>query len=363
MKTNVVKPAPIVAVTGLHRGDNPQPGAAVVRSLRRHYPDIRVIGLCYDPLESGLYSRGMDHVDAAYLLPFPFKGPDLLLERLTSIHQTAPFDVLIPCLDTELENLMAIYPKLKALGIRAILPSKRSLVNRSKAKLDAFCARHRIPAPRTFLATEPDKLLSFAEEIGYPVYVKGKFYEAHLVYNTIQLAEAFGRISRNWGTPVLVQEALIGEEYDIVGLGDGTGRIIAHCAIKKILKTLGGKGFAGIVMHDPALLQTARTIIKALKWRGPFELEFVKAAGRAHTLIEMNPRFPAWVDFPSQIGCNLPLHLLESLVGEKTTPMVDCRPGQMFLRHCVDLVGELSQLSQLSIEGAYHPQPRFENVE
>ena len=92
--------APIsVAVTGLHRGDNPQPGAAVIRSLRRQFPNIRVVGLSYDPLESGLYSQDIDRVDAAYLLPFPMKGPDMLLERILNIHTKENFQLLIPCLD------------------------------------------------------------------------------------------------------------------------------------------------------------------------------------------------------------------------------------------------------------------------
>ena len=43
-----------VAVTGLHRGENPQPGAAVIASLRRAFPNLRVVGLSYDPLESSL---------------------------------------------------------------------------------------------------------------------------------------------------------------------------------------------------------------------------------------------------------------------------------------------------------------------
>ena len=45
---------PIVAVSGLHRGENPQPGSAVIAALRRVYPRLRVVGLAYDSLESGL---------------------------------------------------------------------------------------------------------------------------------------------------------------------------------------------------------------------------------------------------------------------------------------------------------------------
>jgi len=50
-------PLRALAVTGMHRGENPQPGAAVVASVRRRFPGVRVIGLSYDPLESSLYGQ------------------------------------------------------------------------------------------------------------------------------------------------------------------------------------------------------------------------------------------------------------------------------------------------------------------
>jgi carbamoyl-phosphate synthase large subunit len=87
-----------IAVSGLHRGDNPQPGPAVIRSIRRRYPSAQIIGLSYDLLESGLFSKS-DGVDAAFLMPFPTKGPNALLERLDEISQIYPLDMVIPCLD------------------------------------------------------------------------------------------------------------------------------------------------------------------------------------------------------------------------------------------------------------------------
>ena len=56
----------VVAVTGLHRGDSPQPGAAVITSLRRRYPELRIVGLSYDPMESSIYSHRSDRLDAAF---------------------------------------------------------------------------------------------------------------------------------------------------------------------------------------------------------------------------------------------------------------------------------------------------------
>ena len=40
-----MKNRPAIAVSGLHRGENPQPGAAVIASLRRRFPGLRLVGL------------------------------------------------------------------------------------------------------------------------------------------------------------------------------------------------------------------------------------------------------------------------------------------------------------------------------
>jgi carbamoyl-phosphate synthase large subunit len=350
--------APVtVAVTGLHRGDNPQPGSAVIRSLRRLVPDLRVVGLSYDPLESGLYSHDIDRVDSAYLLPFPMKGPDTLLERILHIHKREKLQVLIPCLDSELSNFMTIYPELKDRGIAAMLPPRAAFDKRAKENLAKFCERNDVVGPKTFASYDANKLAQYAEEIGYPVYVKGKYYEAWLVHTRVDLVQKYEKIARLWGLPVLVQEALIGDEYDVLGLADDAGEIIGQCAIRKMLRTLNGKGFGGIVVNDPDLMRTARHVIETLRWSGPFEAEFLKTHGRPHSLFEINPRFPAWVDFPSQIGCNLPVRLLEMLLGKKPTKLERCDAGRMFIRHSVDLVGDIAELAKLSSDGEYLAGP------
>jgi len=352
-----------VAVTGLHRGDNPQPGASVIRSMRRIYPDLRVVGLSYDPLESGLYSRNIDRVDAIYLLPFPMKGPQALLDRMLYVHRKEKFQYLIPCLDSELSNFISIYPDLQRLGITAMLPSKEALEARSKERLASFCAHNAIPGPKTYAADDIATLSRFAADLGYPVYIKGRYYEAFLVYSQVDLAEHFDAIARVWGVPILVQEALFGDEYDFVGLADAGSDIVGYCAIRKLLRTSNGKGFGGVVINDPKLDATAREIIKDLRWCGPFEIEFLKMPRRPHLLFEINPRFPAWVDFPAQIGCNLPGRLLEMLSGNIVTKIERCDAGQMFIRHSLDLVADIAELAKLASDGEYVAGPLAQKSE
>jgi carbamoyl-phosphate synthase large subunit len=349
-----------VAVTGMHRGENPQPGAAVVASLRRRFPALRIIGLSYDPLESSLYGRGEDHPDAAYLIPFPGAGVAALQERLGEIRAKEDIGYVIPCLDSEIENFTRISAQLRKWNIGCILPSRRSFEARHKSHLDEFCRHNDVPTPLTLTAADPVAVERCAARIGYPVFVKGRLYHAHLVHSREGLAPAYEEIVKAWGWPVIVQETLSGEEYDIAGVGDGKGGIAGSCAIRKLLRTANGKGFAGIVVRDAALDELCARVIRALKWNGPFELEFIKAQGRPHALMEMNPRFPAWIDFPSQIGCNLPGLLFERLARQEAAPLRECEPGQMFVRHSTDLVGDFADFAEMASTGerVFKPVPQ-----
>lgn len=354
---------PVVAVTGLHRGENPQPGPAVVASLRRRFPDLRIIGLSYDPMESGHYAAGVDRIDAAYLVPYPRVDHAELLERLDVIARKDPFDILIPCLDSELPNYLKLRRDLAKRGVACILPDEESLRRRSKENLPILCQSIGVPTPATFASNSCSDLLGFVASIGYPAYIKGRFYEARLVHSPMELRVAFDELMAAWGGPVLAQEVTVGEEYDVVGLGDGKGAIIGSCSIRKMLRTKTGKGFGGVVVADPSLDELACNVIRALKWNGPFELEFVKSPRRPHQLFEMNPRFPAWIDFPSQIGCNLPARMVEQILSLKPNPLGSCEPGQMFVRHCVDIVGNIADLAQMASLGERSGQSRSNSIE
>jgi carbamoyl-phosphate synthase large subunit len=323
-----------IAVSGLHRGDNPQPGPAVIRSIKRAYPDAQIIGLSYDPLESGLFNGD---IDAAYAMPFPGKGAAALLSRLDAIRKDHRLDMIMPCLDAELPNYLDSTDYFKLHRIKVPIMNKLAFERRGKGKLPKLGASARVRVPKTQTANTLDTAYKACESVGYPLFLKGQYHGALRISSPSEVANAFAALC-----PVVVQSLVEGEdEYDVVGVGDGKGGIIASCSIRKIMVTAAGKAYGGIVVDDPVLYRHARALIKVLRWRGPFELEFVKGP-HGHELIEMNPRFPAWVDFPSQLGCNLPALLIDPAL-----PCSKCRPGMMFMRHCVDLVGHLSRLAEV----------------
>jgi carbamoyl-phosphate synthase large subunit len=288
-------------------------------------------------MESSAYSRGGDRLDAVYLLPYPRAGSRVLMERLETIIEREGINVVIPNLDTEIPNFISLESELRARGIHVCIPTLQSFEDRDKTNLNVLCEELKISSPRTVQANDAATLIAHAEKIGYPCYVKGQLYGAHKVHTA--------------GEIYMLQEAITGEEFNLVGIGDGEGGILGHCTIRKLLRTKLGKGFAGVVVVDPAIEEAARRIIGKLKWNGPFELEFLKRPGHPHALFEMNPRFPSWVDFPSQIGCNLPARMLERMMGLPPSPLAVCRAGQMFIRHCTDIVTDIGDIASLGTHG------------
>ncbi len=353
------RPIATVAVTGLHRGESPQPGSAVAASLRRAHPAIRIVGLSYDTMESGIFSTGLDALDAVYAMPFPGAGADAWRARLGAIAADERIGLLIPCLDAELPVLMSIADTLGTLGIACCLPGRRAFGRREKSRLPELCAEADVATPATVAIHSAEEIAEAAAEIGLPAYVKGAHCDAQRVTNLAALRTAFSEIAAQWGTPVLLQEALTGEEYNLVGLGDGSGGILGACAIRKTLRSRAGKGFAGIVIDDPVLNDIASALIAALKWDGPFELEFLLPhGGDEYQLLEMNPRFPAWVDFPAQLGCNLPGALLDLMRSGTVLAPATCQPGRIFIRHCVDYAGDIADLAALGHGGRLARAPQ-----
>lgn len=335
-----------LAVSGLGRAENPQPGAAIVAAIRRAWPEATVLGLVYDAYESGIYAEaGPDH---CFLMPYPSAGLEAYLQRLEEIQARQPFDLFLPTLDTELALLAGHGHRLQALGIHTVLPEPGQLARVAKVTLPVHAPAWGVTVPRTAVVSSLDGALGQADGMGYPLLVKGTLYGAQLVHHAGELAAAVARLSATWGVPFILQEPVAGPELNLMGLADGRGRLLAHCAVRKLLLTPMGKSNGSVVIADQALADIARTFVAETGWIGPFELELIQDEGRqCYCLLEVNPRFPAWVDFPAQLGANYPAAWIRWILSATFESMPSLRPGLFFLRHQQEVVGSVDQLSAL----------------
>jgi carbamoyl-phosphate synthase large subunit len=351
-----------VAVTGLNATDNPGPGVGVVRALRQD-PAFqgRVVGLAYDVLEPGAYAA--DLADDVYLLPYPSQGVDALEARLRHIHETTPLDAIIPTLDSELDGFLALAPVLRELGIGVVLPSKAALRLRSKVQLAALGEQAGLSVPTTRVISDPADLYRLEDELPFPVFVKGPYYGAAFARDAHEAVVAWHAAAARWGLPVLVQAQVTGEEFNVVAVGDGAGGLVGAVGMRKTLLTDKGKGWAGVTVRDPALMEQTRAFMAASGWRGPCELELMKDGDGDWHLLEVNPRFPAWCALSAGAGLNLPAVVARMALGEPVAPCTDYRAGTMFIRISIDQITTLDDYQALVSLGELHRRPAGQDDE
>jgi carbamoyl-phosphate synthase large subunit len=348
-----VKAKPVIAVTGLKTGDNPQPGVPVIRSLRDAGYSGTMVGLAYEALEAGAYVS--DLVDHVYQMPYPSEGGAVLLQRLRKIHERHGLDVLIPTLDSEIQPYIRLQKELQDMGIHTFLPEEEILKLRDKIRLERFARENGIAVPRSMILTSVQEAWSVNRTMQLPVMIKGQLYEAYRADTPEECAAHFSHIRDRWGLPVLAQEFLAGEEYNVVGLGDGEGEVLGLVPTRKLVITDKGKGFSGVTLDAPQLMEFSRKVVRALRWRGPLELEIKRdAATGEFNLLEINPRFPAWVYLATGAGQNLPQALVQLALGERPAPLPPYRVGTIFIRHSEDLITHMETLGRLTAEGELH---------
>lgn len=340
----------VIAVTGLNAIDSPGPGVSVIRAIRE-CPDFetRIIGLSYESLEPGLYMH--DIVDKSYQIPYPSAGTDTLMGRLMYIHQIEHIDLIIPNFDAELFNFIKLKDKLTEEGIRTFLPEMSQFEARDKIKLYEFGKKHGLMMPEDRIIYQVKELTQAAETLGYPLVVKGKFYDA-IIANTLEQAQkAFYKIQAKWGLPIIVQEFINGTEINVAALGDGEGNAISIIPMRKLYITDKGKAWAGITLDDNSFIELARKFVRVTKWRGGCELEIMQTADGKPYIMEVNPRFPAWIYLTAAAGQNQPATLVKMALGEKVEPFETYEVGKIFIRYAWDLITDIREFQKISGTG------------
>ncbi|HFB83557.1 MAG TPA: ATP-grasp domain-containing protein, partial [Thermodesulfatator sp.] len=328
---------------------NPGPGIAVIRSLKEDGRlNLRTIGLAYDAMEPGIYLDWL--VERSFIMPYPSSEEADYLGRLFYIQEVAGLDVVIPTLDAELPLYIKGKEKLLSRGIKTFLPTWEQFELRSKEHLPEVAERIGLAIPPTEAVTSPSELYRALDRVGFPAMIKGLFYKAYRVHTYQEAESSFQKIVAEWGYPVLVQKVVQGEEINVIGLGDGQGSSLGLMAIKKLWITAWGKIWTGVTIKNESIIKAAEAFLKAYGWRGAFELECIATEDKIY-LIEINPRFPAWVYFATGAGLNLPARLLRAAVGLPVERDSHYEAGRLYIRYTYDLVTDMETFQRIITRG------------
>lgn len=331
----------IIGISGINATDNPGPGCGVARSLA----NSSIIGLSYDVNDPGNYMS--DLFSNSFLLPYPSCGWESIKSALLDIKNKSNLNILIPCLDAELPLMIQNQNQLEDLKIKTLLPSKGQFELRNKEHLPSLSQEINCLHPKTKTAFSVEELIEILKnEIPLPAVIKGKYYQAHIVYTLESAILKATEVAAQWGFPLLVQEKIEGQEINMIGLCDHLGNLHGRVSIKKQLTTSLGKVWTAVTIRDERLDKICDNFVQTTKWRGPFELECMINKNGVH-LIEINPRFPSWVYFATAVGVNLPEMLVQILNSGTCESKFDYPLGKYLVRHSSEFVTDLEQFQNL----------------
>ncbi|MDP2625302.1 MAG: ATP-grasp domain-containing protein [Candidatus Rokubacteria bacterium] len=336
-----------VAITGLAASDNPGPGVAVARCLRES-PGFRgkLVGLSFDHRFTGLYAAGL--FDEAFLIPAPSYGDRSFVQALAGIRRQTPIDVLVPALDPDVGLCAATRRSLGALGIHTLVPDAAAIRRRAKSVLTPLAETVGFSAPRTLTLFSQTAMTAALRDLTLPFFLKGSFADARLVNTAEQAHAEFERLVGQWGFPLLAQERVLGDELNLTVLFNRKSELVGAVPMRKLGVTDRGKGWAGVTVRLPDVVERAGALLRSIDWVGPAELEMIRdPASNRFYLIEINPRFPAWTYLTAAAGQNLPWAAVQLAMGRDVRPFREVRPGQLFVRSVEDAFIPFDQVEAL----------------
>jgi len=261
------------------------------------------------------------------------------------IKEKSDIDFIIPDLDAELPLYIKYQDEINELGIKTYLPSLECFENRDKSVLPELSEKLGVKHPKTLEIGSLDDLIAATKDLGFPIMVKGKYYKAYKAYSLEEAIEYYYKISNEWGFPLLAQEVVSGEEINFVGIGDGK-RLVGGVGAKKLTTTELGKVWSAVSINNPRLLELSQKFVELTGWRGAFEFEAM-ANGENIYLIEINPRFPAWVYFSTQLGVNLPQMMLDLAEGKEVEPNFNYASEKMYMRFIEETMVDFTDFTKL----------------
>lgn len=298
-----------IYVSGLYAGGNPQPGVGIVRSVRQGHPDATIVGVEYSNRVSGIHYDELDEV----WLQRPWDELDLdgHADRVRAVLDAG--GMWISGSDLEAMWLASVFPE----GHRNLLAPPMAGIRRiTKPVVEAASGLPvRIP---TYLSTEHSDwdLHAFCREHDWRVWLKGPYYDASRTPTWDAFTAVRAALSKVWSTEKLFLQAHVSGYEESVMLSAYQGELLGAVSMRKRDITPEGKTWAGDVSEVPAsFLNPLRRMIRDLNWTGGGELEMVRDASDQVWLIEMNPRFPAWVHGATIGGFNLPALLVQAASG------------------------------------------------
>lgn len=318
-----------IYISGLYSGTNPQPGIGIARSIRTAYPKAKLVGVEYSNRCSGIHWQDFDEIWLQR--PWDELNLETHAEEIRKVLDSGA--LWISSIDLEIMWFARVFPDGHP---NLLTPPGGALGQVSKPEISA---REGLPVKiPTFVTTEISDwdLHAFCREHDWKVWLKGPYYEAVRTRNWAEFEEKRNILSSAWATDKLFLQAHVSGYEESITLSAYRGELLDCVRMRKRDLTELSKTWAGDISEvEDEFLAPLREMIRRINWTGGAELEMVRDADNQLWLLEINPRFPAWIHGSTITGRNIPAALVEGATG--IAPIVSPALGEEFTRVVMEI--------------------------
>lgn len=306
------------------------PGISVARSIKIGCPDMHIVAFG-EPMQAGMYID----VDSSYVVA-PYD-----IDAIVKIASAKGVKAIIPNMDDDVEAFAESKEVFQEYGINLLIPDP-NIVRLANDKLETYqyAASKGISMPET---ARYSKVLDWEP----PYFLKGG---SRGVFRVRSPDEAFviAQYLKQMDERPIAQRNLAGEPYSVAGIAyDGD---VAALMIKKLRIAENGTTIFGVTIYDEDLLSLTKDFVLGMGWEGPFEVEFI--GDKEYYLLEMNSRFPSWIDVGVSAGLNLPAMLAEMLFGQKSKiGSYKYKVGVTFIKFPMSAITDIDKVVGMKIIG------------
>ncbi|HUS47020.1 MAG TPA: ATP-grasp domain-containing protein [Phycisphaerae bacterium] len=225
--------------------------------------------------------------------------------------------LLVPLTDLDIRSLARQRQKFADAGCTVMVGSEDTvMLCRDKARTNACLKAAGLATVRTL------PLSDFRREPFYPCFVKPIRGSASVGAGAIHGEKELHAHVATFGELLIVQDYIPGREYtiDVYRSRDGQVRCVVP---RQRLTVRSGEIEKGITSKDPQLIDAAVNLAALLGdiW-GVFCCQCRRAPGGEPHFFEINPRFGGGVPLSIAAGANLPLYLLQEVLGLPITAKI-----------------------------------------
>ena len=265
---------------------------------------------------------------------------------LTNIIRQHRVGLLVPLTDLDLRLLSRHRDEFAEMGCTVMIGSEQAVaLCQDKARTNAFLAEAGLAAIKTCMLSE------FRSRPFYPCFVKPIAGSSGIGTGMIESAEQLQAHVAAYGEDLIVQEYVPGREFTVDVYRSRTGQV--HSIVpRQRLSVRSGEVEKGVTVKDQAVMAAARDLAERLEgiW-GVFCCQCRRPQQSADSrprFFEINPRFAGGAPLAIAAGANLPLYLLQEVLGRPITGKVgDFTDRLLMLRYDEAVFTQVDDVSSL----------------